>query len=148
MASVSLTLWQTSAHLRRLRPTPRLQGAATVLAPLMFHQGALDGIVGIEAIGRETFSMPSHAAERARRRRASSSVIGTDLPGAIAPVSGLAATVFDANDRDQHLAGSRSRIMSGLVDAGILVETTGRRRIRSFSYEGYLDILRAGTEAA
>jgi len=38
------------------------------------------------------------------------------------------------------------KAVSGLVDAGILVETTGRRRDRSFSYEAYLNILRAGTE--
>jgi len=36
--------------------------------------------------------------------------------------------------------------MSGLVDARILVETTGRRRDRSYSYEAYLNLLRAGTE--
>ena len=39
-----------------------------------------------------------------------------------------------------------AKAVSGLVDAGILVETTGRRRDRSFSYEAYLNILRAGTE--
>jgi len=39
-----------------------------------------------------------------------------------------------------------TKAVSGLVDAGILVETTGRRRDRSFSYEAYLNILRAGTE--
>ncbi len=39
-----------------------------------------------------------------------------------------------------------TKAVSGLVDAGILVETTGRRRDRSFNYEGYLNILRAGTE--
>jgi Fic family protein len=39
-----------------------------------------------------------------------------------------------------------TKAVSGLVDAGILVETTGRRRDRSFSYEAYLNILRAGME--
>jgi len=39
-----------------------------------------------------------------------------------------------------------TKAVSGLVGAGILVETTGRRRDRSFSYEAYLNILRAGTE--
>jgi Fic family protein len=39
-----------------------------------------------------------------------------------------------------------TKAVSGLVDAGILVETTGRRRDRSFSYEAYLNILRTGTE--
>ena len=33
-----------------------------------------------------------------------------------------------------------------LEDLGILVETTGRRRDRAFSYRAYLDRLRAGTE--
>jgi hypothetical protein len=33
-----------------------------------------------------------------------------------------------------------------LVAAGVLVETTGRKRDRSFVYRGYLDRLRAGTE--
>jgi Fic family protein len=39
-----------------------------------------------------------------------------------------------------------TKAVSGLVDAGILVETTGRRRDRSFSYEAYMNLLRAGTE--
>jgi len=39
-----------------------------------------------------------------------------------------------------------TKAVSGLIDAGILVETTGRRRDRSFSYEAYLNLLRAGTE--
>ncbi len=39
-----------------------------------------------------------------------------------------------------------TKAVSGLVDAGILVETTGRRRDRSFSYGAYLEILRAGTD--
>jgi Fic family protein len=39
-----------------------------------------------------------------------------------------------------------TKAVSGLVDAGILVETTGRRRDRSFCYEAYLNILRAGTD--
>jgi Fic family protein len=39
-----------------------------------------------------------------------------------------------------------TKAILGLVDAGILTETTGRRRDRSFSYEAYLEILRAGTD--
>lgn len=38
------------------------------------------------------------------------------------------------------------RAIDALVDAGVLVETTGRKRNRSFSYQGYLDRLRVGTE--
>jgi len=40
------------------------------------------------------------------------------------------------------------KAISGLVDAGILVETTGRRRDRAYSYEAYLNLLRAETESA
>jgi hypothetical protein len=32
------------------------------------------------------------------------------------------------------------------VDAGILTETTGRRRDRTYGYAAYLDRLRVGTE--
>jgi Fic family protein len=39
------------------------------------------------------------------------------------------------------------KAISGLMDAGILVETTGRRRDRAYSYKAYLDILRSGTES-
>jgi Fic family protein len=38
------------------------------------------------------------------------------------------------------------RALGTLVEAGILVETTGRRRDRSYAYEGYLALLREGTE--
>lgn len=40
-----------------------------------------------------------------------------------------------------------TKAVSGLVDAGILVETTGRRRDRAYSYKTYLNLLRAGTES-
>jgi len=39
-----------------------------------------------------------------------------------------------------------SKAINALVNAGILVETTGRRRDRLFSYRAYLDLLREGTE--
>jgi Fic family protein len=39
-----------------------------------------------------------------------------------------------------------TKAVSGLIDASILVETTGRRRDRAFSYEAYLSLLRAETE--
>ena len=38
------------------------------------------------------------------------------------------------------------RAIEALVSAGVLVETTGRKRDRSYAYEAYLDRLRAGTE--
>jgi Fic family protein len=40
-----------------------------------------------------------------------------------------------------------AKAVSGLVDVGVLVETTGRRRDRAYSYEAYLNLLRAGTES-
>jgi Fic family protein len=39
-----------------------------------------------------------------------------------------------------------AKAVAGLVGAGILVETTGRRRDRSYSYQAYLNRLRSGTE--
>ena len=33
-----------------------------------------------------------------------------------------------------------------LVEAGVLVETTGKKRDRSFVYQRYLDRLRVGTD--
>lgn len=39
-----------------------------------------------------------------------------------------------------------TRAIEVLVDAGILVEVTGRRRDRSFAYQAYLDRLRVGTD--
>lgn len=38
------------------------------------------------------------------------------------------------------------RAIKLLVGAGVLVETTGKKRDRSFVYRGYLDRLRVGTE--
>ncbi|MCU0726885.1 MAG: Fic family protein [Planctomycetes bacterium] len=39
-----------------------------------------------------------------------------------------------------------NKAVSALVNAGVLVETTGRRRDRAFGYAAYLDRLRAGME--
>jgi hypothetical protein len=39
-----------------------------------------------------------------------------------------------------------TRAIETLVDAGILVETTGKKRDRSFAYQAYLDRLRVGTD--
>jgi Fic family protein len=38
------------------------------------------------------------------------------------------------------------RAVDVLADAGVLVETTGRKRDRSWAYKSYLDLLRVGTE--
>jgi Fic family protein len=39
------------------------------------------------------------------------------------------------------------KAISGLVDAGILIEATGRRRDRVYRYEAYINLLRTGTES-
>ena len=39
-----------------------------------------------------------------------------------------------------------TRAIGILEEAGILAETTGRRRDRSFAYQAYLDQLRVGTD--
>jgi Fic family protein len=39
-----------------------------------------------------------------------------------------------------------ARSLDALVEAGILVETTGKRRDRTFAYDAYLRRLREGTE--
>jgi hypothetical protein len=46
--------------------------------------------------------------------------------------------------RDQ--SATATKAVTALVDAGILVEVTGRRRDRTFRYEVYLERPRAGTE--
>jgi Fic family protein len=38
------------------------------------------------------------------------------------------------------------RAIEALTAAGVLVETTGRRRDRSYAYQKYIDLLTAGTE--
>jgi hypothetical protein len=40
------------------------------------------------------------------------------------------------------------KAISGLVNAGILVESTGRRRDRAYSFDAYLNLLRTGTDSA
>ncbi len=39
-----------------------------------------------------------------------------------------------------------NKAVTALVDAGVLCEMTGRKRDRTFHYNGYLELLRAGTE--
>ena len=41
---------------------------------------------------------------------------------------------------------SETRAIDTLVGAGVLLETTGKRRDRAFAYERYLQQLREGTE--
>ena len=39
-----------------------------------------------------------------------------------------------------------TKAVNALVDGGILIETTGKRRDRTFSYSAYLERLRTGTD--
>jgi Fic family protein len=39
-----------------------------------------------------------------------------------------------------------TKAITALVDAGVLAETTGRKRDRTFAYAAYLALLRAGTD--
>lgn len=55
-------------------------------------------------------------------------------------------TIARATDLLDTTKPTATKAVSTLVDAGILTETTGRRRDRTFSYAAYLDLLRAGTE--
>ena len=53
------------------------------------------------------------------------------------------ASVMTLLDTTKPTAG---RAVDALVDAGVLVETTGRKRDRAWAYQRYLDGLRKGTE--
>jgi hypothetical protein len=39
-----------------------------------------------------------------------------------------------------------TKAITALVDAGVLLETSGKKRDRMFGYTAYLDLLRDGTE--
>ena len=48
-----------------------------------------------------------------------------------------------------HLATTKptaTRAVQALVNAGVLVEMTGKKRDRAWAYQSYLELLRAGTE--
>jgi Fic family protein len=109
----------------------------------------LDGVASIadEAVGaaRELFALV--AADRAR-------VLGCDGMSVVAlrlfellprhPVVTV-ASVMKLVDTTKPTAGKGIDL---LVRAGVLSETTGKKRDRSFVYEQYLDRLRIGTELA
>ena len=107
----------------------------------------LDGVATIadEAVAsaRELFALV--AADRARLlSQESTSVAGLRLFELLPrhPVVTV-ATVMRLVGTTRPTAG---RAIESLAEAGILVETTGKRRDRSFVYRDYLDRLRVGTE--
>lgn len=55
-------------------------------------------------------------------------------------------TVASAMKLVEASKSTATRAIEVLVDVGILVEVTGRRRDRSFAYQAYLDRLRVGTD--
>lgn len=107
----------------------------------------LDGVatIGEEAVvgARDLFTLVD--TDRARLLdQADASVAALRLFEAL-PRSPIitAGTVMNALNVSRPTAG---RAIDTLVAAAILVETTGRRRDRSFAYESYLKRLREGTE--
>lgn len=57
-------------------------------------------------------------------------------------------TVASVMTRTAVTKPTAGKVVDQLVAAGVLRETTGRMRDREFVYEGYLGVLRAGTEVA
>ena len=55
-------------------------------------------------------------------------------------------TVATAMKLCQTSKPTATRAIEILIAAGVLVETTGRRRDRSFAYQAYVERLRIGTE--
>ncbi|HEX6851765.1 MAG TPA: Fic family protein [Candidatus Polarisedimenticolaceae bacterium] len=107
----------------------------------------LDGVTTVadEAVGdaRELFALVT--ADRARvLAQEGSSVAALRLFELLPrrPVVTV-ASVMKAIETTKPTAG---RAIEALVGAGVLVETTGRKRDRSYAYRRYLDRLRVGTE--
>lgn len=107
----------------------------------------LDGIATIadEAVtsARELFNLVS--ADRTRLLNTQSASVSAlrlfeQLPRH--PIVTVASTMkmIDASKP------TATRAVEVLVEAGILVETTGRKRDRSFAYRAYMECLRAGTD--
>ncbi len=107
----------------------------------------LDGVstVGEEAISSARELVATVAADRARvLNEAAASVAAVRLFEALPshPIVTV-ASVMRLLETTKPTAG---RAIEALEAAGVLVETTGRRRDRSFAYRKYLDHLSAGTE--
>lgn len=55
-------------------------------------------------------------------------------------------TIANAMEILETTRPTATKAISSLVNAGVLTESTGRKRDRTFAYPGYLDLLRIGTE--
>ena len=100
------------------------------------------------------------AEEAATAARDLSSLVARDRAGVLAqPTSSVAAarlfeflpghpivTVAGAMDHIGTTKPTATRAIETLMAAGVLAEITGRKRDRRFAYDGYLRLLRAGTE--
>ena len=102
-------------------------------------------------------SVASEATDAARRL---SALVSADRDRLLATASATVASLrlFEHLPRHPILNVARAmrlidvsrpaagKAIGALENAGILVESTGRKRDRTFSYVGYLDLLRTGTE--
>jgi Fic family protein len=100
------------------------------------------------------------AGEAAASARDLFALVATDRPRVLAHegMSIIALRLFEALPRHPVVSvasvvkllettkPTAGRAIELLVAAGVLVETTGKKRSRSFVYQAYLDRLRAGTE--
>jgi Fic family protein len=114
-------------------------------------EGWLDFFLdGVATIGEETVTAAGElfitiAADRKRvLSESAASVVAMRLFEAL-PVEPIVtvASVMRALKTTKPTAG---RAIEALTAAGVLVETTGRRRDRSYAYQKYIDLLTAGTE--
>jgi Fic family protein len=114
-------------------------------------EGWLDFFLdGVATIGEETVTAAGElfttiTADRKRvLSESAASVVAMRLFEAL-PTQPIVtvASVMRALDTTKPTAG---RAIEALKAAGVLVETTGRRRDRSYAYQKYLDLLSAGTD--
>jgi Fic family protein len=114
-------------------------------------EGWLDFFLdGVATIGEETVTaagvlFTTITADRKRvLSESAASVVAMRLFEAL-PIQPIVtvASVMRALETTKPTAG---RAIEALTAAGVLVETTGRRRDRSYAYQKYIDLLTAGTE--
>jgi Fic family protein len=107
----------------------------------------LDGVATTadEAVAsaRELFTLVTR--DRARLLQHPSTSVGAIRLFEVLPRHPL-VTVGSALKLLETSKPTATRAIDALVNAHVLVETTGRKRDRWYSYRGYLDLLRVGTE--
>lgn len=107
----------------------------------------LDGVATISdeavASARELFNLVS--ADRARLLGAESASISALRLFELLPRHPI-VTVASAMKLIEASKPTATRAIEALAEAGMLVETTGKKRDRSFAYRAYMERLRTGTE--